>query len=351
MSSHESPTLISSYDHLIRALVEEITNTLPGDTIVLNVYILEPGDSSKLILDTLRKAAVRGVNTSISVDYTVASHLSRLWERTSTLLPEAVELGRAFPEQVRATRRKVPDHSKYAVVRRITQPSTAIFGGINLGDRFQAWRDFMVRLAGDHVSQLIRKLGVEGSENDVAPLTGIEDIRFVINNPPTSRFEIRSAYLELVHDPQWVHYVVAMAYLDRFGARILAQALARGASLDLVLPLRANVYHHANMKTLRHLLKKKNGQLRVFLCPAMLHAKVLQARDQHGKTLSFLGSANLKRNSFYRFGELNALISDQRFNDALAGDLAALMDTSQRVSHGSAVRYSRVFAFFEECLG
>jgi phosphatidylserine/phosphatidylglycerophosphate/cardiolipin synthase-like enzyme len=44
--------------------------------------------------------------------------------------------------------RTIPTHAKYVVFHRATQTSTAVFGGVNIGDRFKPWRDFAIRAEG-----------------------------------------------------------------------------------------------------------------------------------------------------------------------------------------------------------
>ena len=41
-----------------------------------------------------------------------------------------------------------PAHAKYVMFHRRSQTPTAVFGGVNIGDRFEAWRDFAIRAEG-----------------------------------------------------------------------------------------------------------------------------------------------------------------------------------------------------------
>jgi hypothetical protein len=118
--------------------------------------------------------------------------------------------------------------------------------------------------------------------------------------------------------------------------------------MDLLLPLDANVYHHASMRALRMIFERPN--LRVFQHPEMLHAKLLQAYDADGAIrFSFFGSANLKRYSLHALGELNALVTLPELNGKLRAALDGLFAESQRVTRPPY--YRRVQAIFEENLG
>jgi len=339
--------LIVDYDAAVAALLGEIEATGEGDRIALSVYIIEPGDSSQQVLAALAAAAERGVEVAISVDATASSKLSRLWERTRTLLPEARRLAREFPERVTARGRREPDHSKYALFHRRQAPPTALLGGVNLGDRFRPWRDFMVRVAGAGlVADLEARLDGQGE----APGVPLDDgaVAFAVNVPRAKRFEIRGVLDALAADPRFVRYQVAMAYLDRTGAEVLRTMLGRGARVELVMPSRANVYQHANMRALGEVLARAPA-LEATLHPAMLHAKALVAWDDQGRRTAFVGSANLKRNSFRMLGELNAVVCDPAFTADLSAAIAAL------AAGGTPLRepppYSRAMAAVEERLG
>jgi len=330
--------LIVGYQAAVAALESELERSGAGDRILLSLYLIEPGQSTERILAALGRAAERGASARLSIDYTAASHLARLWERTRTLLPRAQAMARAHPDRIETVARTWPDHSKYALFLRGRGAPSALFGGINLGDRFEPWRDFMVRLRGDAVEALSVKL----AGGDAAP----GPVSLVANLPAAERFEIRAAFERLCGDPGVERLTIAMAYLDRVGAAVLGPALERGAAIDLILPRRANVYPHANMLALRHLLRV-GGELRAYLHPDMVHAKALVTDG--AAPAAFIGSANLKRNSFRLLGELNALITDAGFVDDLRAELQKLIAESERVSE--APKFSMAVALVEERLG
>jgi phosphatidylserine/phosphatidylglycerophosphate/cardiolipin synthase-like enzyme len=338
--------LFVGYDAAVEAILAESASTAAGDSIRLNIYLLEPGDSSQRVLDALAAAAQRGVDVEISIDYTLGSHVSRFWERTQTWIPRALELAREH-ERITARARRVPDHSKYLVFQRAEAASTAVLGGVNLGDRFQPWQDFMVRIEGQAgVDALLAAVAGEGPAlPDVPPPDG--SLAFAAN-APGGRFAMREAYEALFSCSAFTRYRVAMAYLDTAGARLIELALERGAELELLMAEQANVYQHANRKALGRLLRASDGA-RAWLCPDMLHAKCVLAEGPDGLRAGFLGSANLKRNSFRLFGELNVLVRQASFTDQLSRALDELWAPSRALEGPPG--YNRGWAVVEERFG
>eukprot|EP00966_Prymnesium_polylepis_P255473 5902653-Prymnesium_polylepis.1 len=133
-----------------------------------------------------------------------------------------------------------------------------------------------------------------------------------------------------------------MAYLGpRWGVELLEMALVRGATVELLLPRRANVYAHANLKAAQKLLERGWPTLTIHLCPEMVHAKATLAHDgTGGAPVAFLGSANLVRGSMnlpvwcqlLPYDELNVLVRDEAFCDALGASMEGLFDRSAAVS-------------------
>lgn len=340
-----SAELLVGYEAAVGALLAEVEATRAGDRVALSVYLIEPGVSSERVLSALRAAALRGVAVEVALDATPASALSRLVERTGTLLPRALAIAAEVPG-FRVEARKTPDHAKHVVLRRPGDEDSALFGGVNLGDRFRSWRDFAVRVRGAAAANLARAVAGEGRAAAWPPPDAA--LRFVANVPAADRWEVRPVLEALTADPAVARLEVAMAYLDRTGAALLRRALDRGARVELLLPAEANVYQHANMLALEGLLAA-GGDLAVRLHPAMVHAKALLARRRDAPPVALLGSANLKRNSFRLFAELDALVTEGAFTAALG---AALADLRAEAEPAAAPRpYVRARALVEERLG
>lgn len=155
--------LMTSYDASIRLLLDEVAATAAGDQIFLQLYLLEGGASSEAVLAALEEAgSQRGVRVTFVLDVSYVSMLSRLTEKTTTLIPRVEELATTQPQWCGCTYGSKPDHSKYALfLRRGAGESSAILGGMNIGDRFSAWRDFVVRLPSPFAEELQASLGLE----------------------------------------------------------------------------------------------------------------------------------------------------------------------------------------------
>ena len=154
--------LLTSYDQTVSTIVEEINRTGSGDRVEFSVYVLEPGESTERVLDAMRRAARRGVRVDASLDCSAVSSFTRWCEGTATLASELVEMEKSFPDTVTFTPRKIPTHAKYVMCHRANSVSTAVFGGVNIGDRFKPWRDFAIRAEGSAAVGAL-SLGVNGS--------------------------------------------------------------------------------------------------------------------------------------------------------------------------------------------
>lgn len=341
-----------------------------------------------------------------------------------------------------------------------------MFGGVNIGDRFRCWRDFVIRCEGraavgalamcvngeaatflPTVEAFSKGPGLPaGSARVTNPTTskhvlnpgpkkpshltssgqkqttgsrfdkfkqaltvGSRDrnktrdaearangLGFVANTP--SGFDVTSyvapwlrafpgtyhvlpALERLMGDTRYDEYVIAAAYLDTQGSRVLKLALDRGADVALVMPRVPNVYRDANAKALSGLMdlygldgkdspsrdttrdtntpkdsekQKPKGRLVAYVCDDMLHAKVFLARDSRGAVpdACMIGSCNLKQRSFFQFAELNALIVQPLVAKQLGNELVAIITGSERVVIGGpALAYKEPKATIEEWCG
>ena len=195
-----------------------------------------------------------------------------------------------------------------------------------------------------------------------APLATNAGIDVVCNRREQRRYEIEPTFRALFSDTRLGRYRVAMAYLGhRWGVEMLEYALARGAVVELLLPARANVYAHENLKAAQTLLDRGWPGLRLYLHPEMVHAKATLARPAEeaagvgvgeGKgegvaaddaAVAFLGSANLVRGSMnlpvhcglLPYDELNVLVRDTAFCDALDASMDDLFERATRIMPGT----------------
>ena len=507
LSSYSSPQLVTSYSACTNLLLNEIENTLGGDSIDLGIYLLEGGSSSESVLSALEEAgAQRGVRVTFRLDTSYVSEISRIIEKTDTLIPRVARLALTEPQWCSCAWGSKPDHGKFALFTRrasSSAPDSAILGGINFGDRFTEWDDYAVRLEGRDALALrtsllgevseaaeqggwrakppsvdaarviayaspavafvttitaaamtataslalpaalvtgtpdalwaglgacawggatsatlgaafasacdgapfsltrelagfarslvfdrsalgdalapLRRVYVAGAEGRggpaadtavrewrylpaAAPLATNAGIDVVCNRREQRRYEIEPTFRALFSDTRLGRYRVAMAYLGhRWGVEVLEYALARGAVVELLLPARANVYAHENLKAAQTLLDRGWPGLRLYLHPEMVHAKATLARPAEeaagvgvgeGKgegvaaddaAVAFLGSANLVRGSMnlpvhcglLPYDELNVLVRDTAFCDALDASMDGLFERATRIMPGT----------------
>jgi len=393
--NNASPELLCGYRNTLQALHTDLEQTVAGDTIIFSVYVLEPGNSTMLVLDALRRAAERGVNLDLSVDRSAASRFTSWCEGTKSRASDMLALAQAFPATVSFKGQTVPTHAKYIIFHRPNATSSAIFGGVNIGDRFEDWKDFTIRVKGNNVVQeLAESLSLHTkhpfastTHQDQLPVicpvaslrhdksastsrtslvqhvsdvlsswvkrtprsssTLKECIRFVtnraegcsiwkmvMNRPFVGTYNVEPFLQRLFSDRQYNSYTVAMAYMDTRGAALIQLALERGADVSLVMPLHPNVYQDANRKALCRLMcasESTSGKLHAFTHHSMIHAKAIIAHSSK-MTTSVLGSCNLKQRSFTQFTELNAISVDDAMNKALLTKMDDLVHESRPVA-------------------
>ena len=155
------------------SLLDEIAATQAGDRIDIGLYLFEGGRSSEAVLAALTEAGrARGVQVCFQLDVSYVSMISRIVEKTDTLVDRVAQLANEQRQWCSCAWGSKPDHGKYACFQR--QPpreDSAILGGMNLGDRFTKWDDYAVRLPAPYASQLRASL-LEGSDGvAVAPLS------------------------------------------------------------------------------------------------------------------------------------------------------------------------------------
>ena len=140
--------LLTHYDAVVDCIVHEMDRTAAGDRVEFSVYVLEPGESTLRVLAAMRRAAGRGVRVDCSLDCSVISAFTRWCEGTETWGGKLEALAAEFPALVTFAPRDIPTHAKYVVCHRAAAVPTAVFGGVNIGDRFRDWRDFAIRCEG-----------------------------------------------------------------------------------------------------------------------------------------------------------------------------------------------------------
>ena len=232
------------------------------------------------------------------------------------------------------------DHSKFYLF----DGETLIFGGINIEDK-ENGQDYAGRAYHDYMVKLTEApLIAEFLESRRSPVSGGT---FEMNLKERGNwFRMKDAYLKLIGEAE-KSLTIVMAYfsaLPEFEAAIL-RAAQRGVDVRIVIPAHANFQDDLNKKTVRRLMKKSSGVIKVYAYPGMLHAKLLMSE----KVLS-LGSCNITKKAFYQLDELNLSV----LNDASGFAEAvreSVEDTFARSAPLSAdVRYNSIVAAAESLL-
>jgi len=306
--------LITSYSLAVKEICHEISISKNGDRIAFCLYLWEPGESSDLIMKELNFAAKCGVHITIDVDCSRVSRFARLVEHTKSFMGNIKRLQENYPANVRCLCQSFPNHSKFYLFERGGENSTLIFGGMNLGDRFTEWKDFLVKVQGFNLGKYVYETFVlekEHHNSNNLPL------KIIMNDPKRKIFEIENTLKNVFGDKRFREYTIITPYIDRRGIDLLSEPLRRGATVRLIIPVQANIYQNANMRNISKFAVLSNVKVLTF--QKMIHAKAVLANGD-AKTC-FLGSANLKKNSFDKLGEFNGLIDDVDFNNQLSNEV------------------------------
>jgi hypothetical protein len=108
--------LLTSYDDVVRAIVNEMDRTAAGDRVEFSVYVMEPGASTDAVLLAMRRAATRGVRVDASLDCSVVSAFTSWCEGTTTQASRlrllAEEFSQAKADEAKENKRKIENKRK-----------------------------------------------------------------------------------------------------------------------------------------------------------------------------------------------------------------------------------------------
>lgn len=205
------------------------------------------------------------------------------------------------------------DHKKMVIV----DDRVAYVGGINVSEHNFAWHDFMVRLEGPVLSDVVADFTSTWAGRTVALTRRREDRAFALNQC-AGRPTVLEATIELV-DGARRSIVLESPYLcgERIEGAILAAA-ERGVQVTLVTPWRPNHLH--NRLWVRKLRRRlHHGNIRLLGYPGvdgMTHAKLLIVDD----AVATFGSLNFQEIEALTQKELNVFTREP----GLVAELGAL---------------------------
>jgi cardiolipin synthase A/B len=227
--------------------------------------------------------------------------------RTSDLLAQleasGVAITRVAPAGRFARYLLYRNHKKMVVL----DDQVAYVGGLNVSDHNYGWHDFMVRVDGEVVGDIVRDFTTTWSGETVALTARRDDGDYVLNQSagrPT-----------ILDDALWLiagvreRLVIESPYLcgDSIEGAILAAA-RRGVRVLLVTPLRPNHLHNKVwVRKLRRRLRHANIELVGYPgAGGMTHAKLLIVDDE----VASFGSVNYQEIESLTQKELNVVTRD-----------------------------------------
>jgi len=194
------------------------------------------------------------------------------------------------------------DHSKYYFI----DNKYLITGGINIEDKEiladkkgRQYSDYMVEITSDDEVSEFKNVVINKQYGKYSSTK-----KFFINDKDSKIFEIKKKIIELF-DKTKKFIDIEMSYWGdkEITANIIEKA-NNGIEISIVTAKEANIQNDYNMKVLRHILKKTNGNVKVYLSKKMVHSKFMCV-DQ---SILFFGSANFNTQGMNKVSELNILI-------------------------------------------
>lgn len=194
----------------------------------------------------------------------------------------------------------------------------AFVGGMNYSSRELHWRDMMIEITGDIVSDLISSshemLGICKKKNlkkrkiykKLTRNYGREDI--IVRQVPYSKHRLLKKELMKLFDSAEKEIKIVTPYLipDLPFRRALRRAVLRGVKITIMIPKKSDNWAADMMNHFGSYLSEKSG-IKVVLHKKMIHSKYVII----DKNVCTFGSANLDYQTFHHNYELNIISSDE----------------------------------------
>jgi cardiolipin synthase A/B len=212
------------------------------------------------------------------------------------------------------------DHKKMAVL----DDRVAYIGGLNVSEHNYKWHDFMVRLDGAAVADLVTDFTSTWAGATTTLDTVPKDRDFALNQS-AGRATVLDEGLRLIASAEH-HIAIESPYLcgDRIEGALFAAA-ERGVRVTIVTPTRPNHLHNRVwIRKLRRRLHHENIDLRGFSgTDGMTHAKLLVVDER----IAAFGSLNFQEIEALTQKELNVVSRDPglvaELSEVFAADVAA----------------------------
>lgn len=280
-------------------------------TIIIRMFIWLDDPTGRAVAQRLVEAADRGVHVHVTKDIT--GDLFELDRDFLTTKSDNKGVWQRFwnHSNIQVETAAERNHGKVYII----DGETMLLGGMNISDEYRyEWHDFLIELRGarfveEYLSEAPRKGKGEG-------------IRLVMNTLHHSA--VRETLTELLQGAKR-EIILEQAYLSDHGiVDLLVRRSQDGIQVRIILPLKTNVHHSANIVAMATLMAKGSDEtLQIFRYPEMLHGKLILV----DRSTAFIGSANMMTSSLDAMGEVNVLITGRnhsvvrRVREVVRGDL------------------------------
>lgn len=341
-------TLLHDGEQALPAMLEAIAEA--KHEILVEMYWFSSDRTGRRFADALSKRAAEGVRVRVLYDAVGSIQSdSRMFARMRDAGCEVEQYNPIAPWRARFRIGVINnrDHRKLLVVDR----RVGFTGGVNLGDEWApreegggGWRDDTVRIEGPAVEQMCHifdegwRSTVEPSAASEPPLRMLLDegdgsgsrVLVLANQHPGERRAIRHAYLRRIQEAKRSVCITNSYFVpDGKIQRALADAVARGAEVRIILPGKSDVtaVWHAARKLYGRLLKA--GIVLYEWQGSMLHAKTAVI-DRRWCTV---GTYNLDSRSLRFNLEVVATIEDAEVAHAMEQRFQEDLANAKRVSY------------------
>lgn len=250
---------------------------------------------------------------------------------------------------------KENNHSKIYLFDEKKDERIAITGWMNIADNYLKdlnkndpdkwwWHDYMVKMKWENAAKLAwiktkTKWPHRKIRESVEIIQDIKDKRVT-----RKEFlkELRKAKKEIIIEHSYI--------TDWSIIILLRKKMYKWVKVTIILPDRSDWIYHANMHSIKKLLKpsliyKKPNKINIYLYKWMIHAKVMMIDN----STVIIWSANLTYNSFDILCETNAIFrNNKNLNKKLTEQLNKDIKNSNKINYSKIPKYNKLLAYIQK---
>jgi cardiolipin synthase A/B len=343
VNHHSSLTVLANGERFYQAQLEAIRGATRS--INMEAYIFERGEVAQQFLDAMAERARAGVKVNLAMDAIGSFSTTRQgYCRELVRAGGKVEFYHPFSWRSMAAINNRTHRELLIVDGRI-----GFIGGAGVADHWlkgkkgrQRWRDTVVRVDGDIVSNLQASFAenwleacgevIFGEEYFASPQKTGKAKAMVINSAPSAGGSTRARILfqSLVSAARSSIRITSPYFLpDSSMLKELVRAARRGVQTTVIVPGRKSDHGLTRSSSRRLYGKLLQAGVRIYeYQPAMIHAKIMIVDDLWSVT----GSTNFDNRSFGLNDEVNLAVRDPAFASDLATDFASDMAASREIT-------------------